>query len=75
MILNDVFDVVVVVLKLRLMLMVRLLSRIMSMMVLMACIRMHTSYLSSWHTTALFRPVKSTQKRVNSRQNSRNWPK
>ena len=46
MILNDVFDVVVVVLKLRLMLMVRLLSRIMSMMVLMACIRMQTSYLS-----------------------------
>ena len=37
---NDVFDVVVVVLKLRLMLMVRLLSRIMSMTVLMACIHM-----------------------------------
>ena len=64
MILNDVFEVVVVVvLTLRLMLMVRLLSMIMSMMVLMACIRMHTSYLSSWHTTALFRPAKSTQKR------------
>ena len=46
MILNDVFEVVVVVvLTLTLMLMVRLLS-IMSMMVLMACIRMHTSYLS-----------------------------
>ena len=28
-----------------------------------------------WHTTALFRPVKYTKKRVNSRQNRQYWPK